>query len=730
MASGSGSGFDFNNAGLTREKAEKIWKDLRAAIVEIQNSNAAELRFEELYRNSYTLVLHKHGDLLYNGVQEVVKENLMRVSDEVNATANPQLLGTIVDKWSGQMGHKLVMTMVQDILMYMDKTYCRLKKKEPVYSMGLLQFRDHVIMRGNVSQRLKVLLLDCIHKERSHENVDRLLLKKCLSMLVDVNVRNTDVYIRVFEDDLLKTTAEFYMHESQMFMSQNTVSDYLKKIERRILEEEDRAATYLDKSTHPKLRKVVQEELITKYAKQLVENKSSGCVHMFENDMVDDLNRMFRLFSKVPRTLEFIRGCMSKLVKDTGTAIVQDPVNLKQPKLFVQKVLDCRKKYDNFVKKAFNEDRIFTRDLKESLEHFINLDSRAAPAQYLSLYLDEMMRKGMKGMSDEEREKLLNDVISIFRYLQDKDVFEDFYKKHLATRLLTENTADRDHEKRMISKLKAECGHQFTSRLEGMFNDIKISAENMVAYRNQRKRDVGVEMNVTVLTTGFWPVSNMERCNLPREAQAAAEEYKAFYASKNSGRRLTWQTHKGTAELQCTFKRGKKLLVVQTYQMVILMLYNKAQRYTYKQILELTNIPEKELRRHLLSLAHPKRRVLKKEPNIKKLTHKDTFTYNHDYNSQLYRVKIPLMQARPETKENKVPPAVAEQRKNWVELVIVRVMKTRKTLDHNSLMSEVMKQTHRFAVKPVFIKKRIESLIEREYIKRDKKDRGVYHYLA
>jgi hypothetical protein len=59
-----------------------------------------------------------------------------------------------------------------------------------------------------------------------------------------------------------------------------------------------------------------------------------------------------------------------------------------------------------------------------------------------------------------------------------------------------------------------------------------------------------------------------------------------------------------------------------------------------------------------------------------------------------------------------------------VEAALVRVMKARKTLEHNNLIAEVVKQlTGRFAVEPAFIKKRIESLIEREYLKRDSENR-------
>ena len=49
-----------------KRKAESTWDALRKAIAEIHNQNASSLSFEELYRNAYNLVLHKHGELLYN----------------------------------------------------------------------------------------------------------------------------------------------------------------------------------------------------------------------------------------------------------------------------------------------------------------------------------------------------------------------------------------------------------------------------------------------------------------------------------------------------------------------------------------------------------------------------------------------------------------------------------------------------------------------------------------
>lgn len=66
-----------------------------------------------------------------------------------------------------------------------------------------------------------------------------------------------------------------------------------------------------------------------------------------------------------------------------------------------------------------------------------------------------------------------------------------------------------------------------------------------------------------------------------------------------------------------------------------------------------------------------------------------------------------------------------------VEAAIVRIMKTRKQMQHNQLIAEVTRQmTGRFTPAPQLIKLRIESLIEREYLQRSAADRRLYNYLA
>ena len=65
-----------------------------------------------------------------------------------------------------------------------------------------------------------------------------------------------------------------------------------------------------------------------------------------------------------------------------------------------------------------------------------------------------------QGTTEEEAEQVLDKVMMLFRYLQEKDIFEKYYKQHLAKRLLSGRTVSDDAERSLLVKLKTECGYQ------------------------------------------------------------------------------------------------------------------------------------------------------------------------------------------------------------------------------------------------------------------------------
>jgi len=167
------------NVQMNSEAAKGIWRALKDAIVEIHGKNASSLSFEELYRNAYNLVLHKHGELLYAGVTESVTEHLRANAARVSSKPDDQLLAELTAQWDD---HKITMVMIRDILMYMDRTYVMQRKKKPVYDLGLQIFLEQIARHADVKDRLRELLLRNIHSERTGEVVDRSQLKNILSM--------------------------------------------------------------------------------------------------------------------------------------------------------------------------------------------------------------------------------------------------------------------------------------------------------------------------------------------------------------------------------------------------------------------------------------------------------------------------------------------------------------------------------------------------------------------
>jgi len=435
---------------------------------------------------------------------------------------------------------------------------------------------------------------------------------------------------------------------------------------------------------------------------------------------------------------------------------------------WVDEVLALKDKFDKMWKECLNEDLILQTALTKSFSDFINLFPRCS--EYVSLFIDDNLKRGIKGKTEREIDEVLDKATTLLRYIQDKDMFERYYKKHLARRLLHGKSESADVEKQMISRMKLEIGNAFTTKLEGMFKDMTMSDDLTSGYRThiQNLGDIDrkqIDLGVNVLTTNYWPMESMGgnnskrddgtqiSCSWPNEIQLLQESFKAFYLKERNGRMLTWLGFLGSADIRCVFPKvpGKEGVLgrerrhelnVPTYGMVILLLFNdlpEGQTLSYEEIHERTNIPTQDLARMLYTLSVlPKAKVLTKDPANKELPKPgDKFGFNSSFSSKSVKIKAPVMigavnkvegdEERKETEERN-----DEHRGNVIDTVIVRIMKARKTLPHHQLFSEVIAQlAQRFKPDVGMMKRRVESLIEREYLERvEGVDISTYQYLA
>ena len=62
-----------------------------------------------------------------------------------------------------------------------------------------------------------------------------------------------------------------------------------------------------------------------------------------------------------------------------------------------QGLLDLKSRFDRFLLESFNNDRLFKQTIAGDFEYFLNLNSRSP--EYLSLFIDDKLKKGVKGVS-------------------------------------------------------------------------------------------------------------------------------------------------------------------------------------------------------------------------------------------------------------------------------------------------------------------------------------------
>ncbi|KAF0973036.1 hypothetical protein FDP41_008700 [Naegleria fowleri] len=717
------------------DKLEKII----SAIDQIYQENASSLSFQVLYTSGYQIVLHKNGDALYEGVRSKLSQYIQGVREKIMECTDEGFLKELLRQWEK---HRTSVSMVRDILMYMDRNYVKQYKKTPVYELGIKLFGQEVFHK-NTLERIQRLIMDIIYKDRCGEVVaDRFLMKSLTQMMIEISKK--DIYETHFEKKFLDESRQFYTKEANDYFESSTATDYLKKVTQRLKEERDRVDRCMDPDTKPKIETVLKNVMIDKFKHRIIEKEGSGCIVMLQTWRVDDLRLVFDVLSLVEGALDPCVDLVENFCRSEGYHIVKDKEKEENPVDFIADLIVLKEKYEDLLVRAFSikkgknvmRDSKFQTCVKKAFDDVINANERFP--EYLSLYVDSKLKKGKTQINESEFDVLFEQVIALFRHLREKDIFEKYYKTHLAKRLLNQRSQSDDAEKAFIAKLKQEFGYQFTTKLEGMFTDMRLSRETNESFKNYIERYSNkkppVDLSVQVLTTGYWPVTQSIAVTVPELVDKAANIFKEFYTNEHTGRKLTWQFNMGTCDVKANGYDKKYELNVSTFQMIILLLFNEKESLSYGDILQQTKIPMNELKRNIMALTvktatHQK---LLTNSSDKTLTKDSVFTVNNDFESKLIKVKIsPVVVKETKEQQEETKQKVDEERKWMLDAAIVRIMKARKTLEHRDLVIEVTKQLQqRFMPSPDMIKKRIESLIEREYLERSTESRSKYNYVA
>jgi cullin 1 len=691
----------------------------------------------------------RHTEFLNSYLGDVVYPSLQRVESIKGE-------GGLLNQLSRRAeNHGIMNEWLTKFFLYLDRFHVDYNELPSVEKKGILKFKELIFDRVKVPAT--EMMISLINLERNGTQIETSILKSIVKLYEDMGMGTMDVYNNDFEAALLNSTRVYYSVKSNLWGDDMSTPDYLINAEVAINSEIARVKSYLIPDTESKLLAVVVDELLTKKQMDLLNKENSGCSALLKNEQHDHLDLMYRMFIRITDGVK----PMSQIFRQHVTALGQQAMESRMTRtasskensddpILIKDLINIHDTYHNLINKIFNNNSFFQKALEDSFTDIVNQNvGTIKTADLFSTFCDRIL-KGKEKCNEEENDNYLTKLVTLFSYLNDKDVFAEIYRIQLSKRLLTSKSNSDELEISMIGKLKSKCGGTFTSKMEGMINDLKADKDDLNGpskkfsdlFKSKRAEYGGyskMECSVQCLTLGHWPNHQEFSVNIPPILSKITNLYQNFYAQENSGRRLAWIHSLGTCTVMGTFKKGTKIydLKISTLQACVLLEFNglaDGDHISFKNLLERTNINEEVLKRVVHSLLANKEKVLKKvvvatagdapaKPD-KSIKNTDSFYVNDNYSSDKKAVTIG-MSSLDEVNTDK---RVEDDRTQAIQACIVRIMKSRKTLTSQQLQGETLNQLSFFKPAIKQVKRSIENLIERDYLER--LDENTFKYLA
>eukprot|EP00388_Colpodella_angusta_P037293 GDKK01041213.1.p1 GENE.GDKK01041213.1~~GDKK01041213.1.p1 ORF type:complete len:855 (-),score=200.00 GDKK01041213.1:76-2538(-) len=723
-------------------------------------------------------------------------------------------------------------------LFYIER-HSQLNSLDSLYYLSVRAF-DKVIIQPHIAE-IKDAYMKSVRLDRDGQQVDRECLKKITEITIALgtksgssslssnrnsvfNRKNNDphplsvnkpstvrdvfdleVYRDVLEKKILSETQSYYSVKSSEWLGSMTVGQYLERVEIVLKEEAARVQDFLDMSTLMELKSVLVNVLLKEPSKELL-SRDSSVRFMIANDLQHQIELMFRMFSLIDNSngvqamadvfREYIQEEAGGLIDAKTSVAVSSATNNQQDKEevkteesksnFVESVLDLHDRFKEITHKCTQNDSRFQLALKKAMEYSLNKvdggvsDEAVSFAHLLAKYVDSLLKKGGCEKSSEESWLLaqFDRVVDVFAFVTDKDVFAEAHRSNLAKRLLNETSLGDYLEKMFISRLKIRNGSQFTSKFEGMLNDLTTARDVMISFEQQcnqiRENDIHLasqsgkepisdskksssaisdveievakdrcidEFQVQVLTTGFWPSPLSLELKIEGTVfEKCAKAFTNFYNRQNGTKRLEFVFSLGSVIVRGHYDRIIEFMCVPC-QAIALLCFNthKEGGWTIVELAKMMGMDSSMAKKVIATLCFAKGlRILKKiaadEATANKATiaSDDKFVVNTSFTASVRRLKLPvpaLMDKEAKSGAVSGQARVEEDRSHQIDAAIVRIMKANRVMSSQDLINEVQQQLQFFKPHQKVIKLRFDSLLERDYMKRDT-DTNKFVYVA
>ncbi|CAF3426396.1 unnamed protein product [Rotaria sp. Silwood1] len=654
-----------------------------------------------------------HNAELYEKLKNYLRNYLEDLCQSSTNLLDRDLLEFYMNQWKK---YCVSCKILHGIFSYFNRHYIRRELDfgnpdiSEIYSMAMKIW--HQILSQLFYTKITRYCLNLIKAERNHQKIDTEIISNVIQTYVishinqhkstsDNNSQILDSYQEYFENQFFQDTQEFYRLQTITYLQHHSVIDYLLKIPEYFNEEIRRITAYLHPSSIKNLEKKLDEVLIHDQL-TVIHAEAKKLIH---DEKIQELNLLYRTVNRIENGTSELKNMMENYIYKIGIETIECINSIS--------INACRKFINNNA-------------VIQAIGNTTNM------AEYLARYCDKFLRKRKE---ETDLEIIINQIKILLYYMQEKDVFQKYYSKLFAKRLINQMSISNDYEQMMISNIEITCGFGFAYKMKQMCQDIETSKNILNQYHQYCETEQftsKINFSIMILKTNVWLFSTPSNIILPNKLEHIVNNFNKFYKYLHNGRKLTWIYQHSKGELQTFFTDRVYTLQVSMYQMVILLLFNNALEWTIEKIQDETQIKIELLLLVLNTLIESKILTCTQFLDRDNLDINCIIKLSNDFRSDKYRINLnTTMKSVEEGDVKNFHNTIDQDRIMSIRATIVRIMKLNKTMNENLLIDTVIQQLNsHFNSNVSTIKDCINVLITKEYLERQSNDKDLLCYRA